>query len=65
MRKMPSPRRPTRAPGRVVAGISFDREVFAVIEERRGYEPRSSLVNRLLRRALRFPSEETTSDAAA
>ena len=34
------------------AGISFAPDVFAAIEEKRGYEARSSFVNRLLRRIL-------------
>ena len=63
--------KPSRQPsppvyrGRIVAGISFDPEVFAVIEKRRGFEPRSSFVTRMLRPALRLASEETPTDAAA
>ena len=37
---------------RVGAGISFAPEVFAAIEKQRGYESRSSFVNRLMSRVL-------------
>ena len=50
---------------RIGTGVSFDRDVFALIEERRGLEPRSSFLNRLLRRALELSPEETPRDAAA